>query len=173
MAIKPEKLYHGSSFRIEGLLKPVLQRATEDHIHQQPSVFGTERADVAGLFMFPPDILTSIGFEQDIAYICIWGTLEEFIPKNTSGFLYTLSSATFEKVGKEYEWQSFEPATPIEVKEFPQSIAGMMSLGIQVYFINDDILFDKIVADKNNRTPILKSLISENQKLGINIKLFI
>jgi hypothetical protein len=33
-------------------------------------------------------------------------------------------------------------------------------------------VMDRIVADKNNRTPILKELVSENQKKGVNIRKF-
>jgi hypothetical protein len=172
MAIKPEKLYHGSSRRIEGPLEPVLLHGTSDHIHERPAVFATERADVAGLFMFQAETLASVGFEQNIAYICIWGTAEEFAPKDKLGFLYVLPSATFEKIGKEYEWQSFDPVAPLEIKEFHKTIEGMIELEIQVYFINDDAVFDKIVADKDNRAPILKELLSENQKQDLNVKLF-
>ncbi len=151
------KLYHGSSLKIEGVLKPV--------------VFATDRADLAALFSFPVDRLSSIGFEQDIAYICIWGTPEQ-LDGNRKGYLYILPDDTFEKVGKDYEWQSFSLVKPVEIKEFDSVIDGMMATGVQVYFINDDPAFDKIVADKDNRAPILKKLVSENQKKNINVKKF-
>ena len=48
----------------------------------------------------------------------------------------------------------------------------MVEFGVQVYFINDDAIFDRIVAEKNNRAPILKNLTSENQKLGMGVKIF-
>lgn len=159
-----KKLYHGSSQKIEGLLKPV--------------VFATDRADLAALFSFPIDKLSSIGFEQDIAYICIWGKPEEVDEHSSSpnksrkGYLYILPETTFEKVGKDYEWQSFVEVKPLEVKEFDSVIQGMMETGVQVYFINDDPTFDKIVANKDHRAPILKNLISENQKRGINTREF-
>ena len=159
---KPEKLYHGGSNKIEGALNPVLKQGLPDHIHEKPSVFATARIDVAALFMFPPDALASIGFEQDIAYICIWGMPEDFIKKDNGGFIYVLPNGTFEQIGKEYEWQSFVPVLPVEVQEFNSVIQGTMDCGAQVYFINDDALFDKIKADVNNRTPILRELVSEN-----------
>lgn len=169
---KPEKLYHGSSFHISGALKPVLEHGTLDHVHKNPAVFATARLDIAALFMFPLDILASIGFEQDIAYICIWGTLEDFKSKDRGGFIYTFPSTDFEKVGKEYEWQSFKEIMPIEAKEFSSVIEGMMECGVQIYFINDDPIFDRIVTEKDNRAPILEELISENQKQEINKKIF-
>ena len=166
------KLYHGSSQHIEGALKPILKHGTLDHVHDRPAVFATERIDVASLFMFPADILASIGFEQDIAYICIWGTPEEFTDKDKGGFVYVLPSISFEKMGKDYEWQSFEAVEPLEIREFGSVIGGMVECGAQVYFIDSDDIFDRITADKNNRVPILKKLISENQKINSNLKTF-
>lgn len=169
---KPEKLYHGSSKRITGTLKPVLEHGTLDHEHTKPAVFATARLDIAALFMFPLEVLHSIGFEQDISYICIWGTDEDFKPKDMGGFIYVFSSANFEKIGKDYEWQSFKEIMPIEVKEFSSVTGGMLECGVQVYFINDDTIFNRIVKEKNNRLPILRELISENQKQKKNIKFF-
>ena len=171
---KPEKLYHGSKQLIEGPFKPILNQSSVDHIHTKPAVFATDRADVASLFMLgvSQGLIFSIGFEQDIAYMCIWGTREEFVSKDHEGYLYTFSSEKFEKVGKEYEWQSFSEVTPIEIKKFDSVVLGMMHYGAQVYFIHDDPTFDRIVADKNNRASILKNLVSENQKENKNVRLF-
>jgi len=166
------KLYHGSPFKIEGSLQPILEHSTLEHVHTKPAVFATERLDIAALFMFPLEVLASIGFEQDIGYICVWGTLEEFLPHDKGGFVYVLPPETFEKIGKEYEWQSFAPVLPVEVRQFNSVIEGMMECGAQVYFINDNAIFDRIVAEKNNRAPILKDLISENQKRGVFFKVF-
>lgn len=187
METKPEKLYHGSSHKIDGPLKPVLIQDSPEHIHEKPAIFGTERADVAALFMFPLDTLASIGFEQDIAYICIWGTVEEFTQprfsknsksgagqasKDKGGYLYVLPMETFEKVGKEYEWQSFTAVEPIEIKSYDSAIDGMIQNGAQVYFINNNAIFDQIVNNKSHRSPILKTLTSENQKHNLKTKDF-
>jgi hypothetical protein len=169
---KPKKLYHGSNSKINGPLKPVLKKDSPDHIHIRPAVFGTARIDIAALFMFPFDNIASVGFEQDIAYICIWGTPEEFIANDKGGFIYVLSSDTFEKIGKEYERQSFKTVMPIEIKEFSSVIDGIIICKAQVYFIDNNLLFDRIITDKNNRAPILKELISENQKKNVGIKIF-
>lgn len=171
--MKPTQLYHGSSKRISGALKPVLNKDTEDAVHNKASVFATERLDLAALFMFPFDHIASIGCEQDIAYICIWGTPEDFEEKDFGGFIYVLPSETFEKVGKDYEYQSFEAVEPETVKVFESVIAGMMSCGVQVYFIDDEELFDRIVADKTKRAPLLKELVSENQEQDMNVVEFI
>ncbi len=169
---KSEKLYHGSSQRITGTLKPVLEHSTLDHEYTKPAIFATARLDVAALFMFPLGVLHSIGFEHDVSYICIWGTVEDLKPKDMGGFVYVFSPESFEKIGKDYEWQSFEEVMPIEVKEFSSVIDGMMECGVQVYFINDNVIFDRIVAQKDNRFPILKELVSENTKQGKNIRIF-
>ena len=42
------------------------------------------------------------------------------------GFLYILSAINFEKIGKEYEWQSFESVQPLEIKKFKSVIGGMI-----------------------------------------------
>lgn len=162
---KPAVLYHGSDHNIEGPLIPVMEKATLDHVHAQAAVFATARMDIASLFMFPLDILASIGFEENIAYICIWGTPEEFVPKDKGGFLYVLPATNFKKMGKEYEWQSFEAVQPLEVKRFNSIIEGMMQCGASVYFINDNNIFDQIRDNKDHRMPTLKKLKSENEKL--------
>jgi len=155
---KPKILYHGSEYFIGDSLTPVFEKRTLDHVHRRPAVFATERKDIAALFMFPLDILASIGFEGDVAYICIWGTAEEFISKDKGGYLYTLPSDTFNKFGKEYEWQSFESVKPLEVKRYDSVTEGMLSCGAKVYFINDEEIMDKIRDNVGNRIPILKGL---------------
>jgi hypothetical protein len=169
---KPAKLYHGSETYLEGPLTPVLLKSSPDHAHDRAAVFATEREDVAALFMFPFEFIASIGFENDTAYIYVWGTPEEFAPKDHGGFIYVLPGGAFQKIGKEYEWQSFEPVAPIEVKQFDSAFSGMMRCGEQVYFVNDDAMFDRVVAEKHNRAPFLKDLISENQKLNLNVQNF-
>jgi hypothetical protein len=173
MIDKPSKLYHGSSKKINGPLLPILlENNSSDYTHTRPAVFATEKADIAAMFMFPANLISSICFEQDIAFICIWGTAKEFDEKKVEGFLYIFSSESFEKVGKEYEWQSFNAVTPVEIKEYQSVIDGMIEQGVQVYFINDDTIFDQIVENKNNRAPIVSKLASENQRRNINIKKF-
>lgn len=172
--MKPQKLYHGSSNKIDGPLQVILRQDSPDHIHTRASVFATGRADVASIFMFQfNEHIASIGLEQDIAYICIWGTPEEFSPRDKGGFLYVLPVTSFEKVGKEYEWQSFESVFPMEVRRHESVIQAMMQYGVQVYFINNEDVFDQIRDQKDNRSTILKDLTSENQTQGLNIKSFV
>ena len=172
MENKPQFLYHGSQFKIDGPLRPILKEGGADYIHTKPAVFATERMDLAALFMFPfEEHIASIGFENDIAYICIWGTREGFGQIDNGGYVYVLPSDTFEKVGKKYEWQSFEEVMPIEVKYFNSTILGMMNCGVKVYFINNEKVFDQIRDNKKNRMPILRELVSENQKEGIHARI--
>ncbi len=174
MKTTPKKLYHGSTRKIQGALRPILvtKHEGEDYLHNRPAVFATARIDLAALFMSPTEALASIGFEQDISYICLWGTVEEFGAKDKTGYMYVLPSEPFEKIGKGYEWQSFTAVEPIEVLGFSTSLEGMIECGVQVYFINDNETFDRIVADKENRSTILKNLISENSKRNKNVKAF-
>lgn len=168
----PAALYHGSAARIDGPLLPILRHGSADHVHERAAVFAAERADLASLFMIPGDALSSIGFEQDVAYVCIWGTPEEFSARDRGGWLYVLPGASFEKVGKWYEWQSFEAVTPSEVRTYASAFDGMIENGVQVYFVNDDPTFDAIVRDKDRRAPLLARLTSENQRLRKNARLF-
>ena len=168
----PDVLYHGSAQRIDGPLTPVLRHGSEDHVHTRAAVFATERLDIASRFMIPPDSLSSFGFERDIAYICIWGTPEEFARRDPGGYVYVLPGTAFKKIGKWYEWQSFEPVEPTETKHYPSVIGGMIECGAQVYFIDDDPTFDDIVRDKENRAPILAARISENARQGKNVRPF-
>lgn len=121
---RPEKLFHGSSREIEGALEPVLIQHGEDQSHTKPAVFATDNLSIAALFMFPINILSSIGFEQNIAYICIWGKSDDFRVKDVAGFMYTLPSESFEKVGKAYEWQSFESVIPTQIKSIHRQSMG-------------------------------------------------
>ena len=41
-----------------GALKPVLRNAAEDAVHDKAAVFGTDRQDIAALFMFPAGVLS-------------------------------------------------------------------------------------------------------------------
>jgi hypothetical protein len=165
-------LYHGSATKITGPLTPILRHGSEDHVHDRAAVFATERADIASLFMIPTDVLSSIGFEHDVAYICIWGAAEEFAARDRGGYLYGMPGTTFEKIGKGYEWQSFAPVTPSEIRAYPSIIDGMIDNGAQVYFVNDDETFDAIVRDKDRRAPILAGRTSENRRQGRNERRF-
>lgn len=167
-----QKLYHGSSQKINGPLQPILVKDRPGYEHTLATVFGTERVDIAALFMLPYEVLSSLSFEQDIAFICIWGTSKQLKGKDIKSYLYVLPGDSFEKIGKEYEWQSLKEVLPLEVKEYPDSITGMMECGVQVYFINNDSIFDKIVENKYHRALILKDLVSENQKRNFNVKTF-
>jgi hypothetical protein len=168
----PAALYHGSAARIDGPLQPMLRHGSADHVHERAAVFAAERADLASLFMIPGDALSSIGFEQDVAYVCIWGAPEEFAARDRGGWLYVLPGEKFEKIGKWYEWQAFEPVTPSETRRYPSAVDGMIENGAQVYFVNDDPTFDVIVRDKDRRAPLLATLTSENQKRGRNVRHF-
>jgi len=169
----PGVLYHGSPERIEGALRPVLRHGSEDHVHHRAAVFATERADVASLFMVPADALSSFGFEQDVAYICIWGTSEEFARRDPGGWLYELPAAAFEKIGKSYEWQCFADVAPVAATHHPSVIDGMLGRGAQVYFVDDDPTFDRIVADKADRSAVLSTLVSENERRGMKAHRFV
>ncbi|MFA5935949.1 MAG: hypothetical protein WC787_03810 [Patescibacteria group bacterium] len=158
MEDKPPVLYHGSTKKNGGSFTPMLLQSTEDHIHSKPAVFATEHAGIASLFMMPEDALFSIGYEQGIPYVCIWGTAEEFISKDRGGYLYLFSSDTFEKVGKEYEWQSFQPVEPREARHFSSVLDAFRETGVRIYFIQDDALFDMIQANKQTRLETLKNV---------------
>ena len=61
---------------------------------------------------------------------------------------------------------------PIDVQQFDSALRGMMELGVQAYFINDDPLFDRVVKEKEVRAAFLSDLSSENQRQGINVRAF-
>lgn len=169
---KPAVLYHGSTREVNGPLKPILQHKTEEYVHDKPAVFATARKDLAAMFMFPMDILASIGIEDDVGYICIWGKAKDFEPKDKGGFLYILPSEKFKKIGKEHEWQAFEKIEPVDIVHFPSVIDGMIACGVQVYFIDDNKIFDKIREEEEHRKPLLKKLKSENQKRKFEVHTF-
>lgn len=153
-----EWVYHGSTRKITGPLLPVFVQSSEDHIHQIPVVFATDNEAIASLFMMPSDALCSIGYEQNAAYVCIWGTPEEFSVKDRGGYIYVLPGDTFEKRGKFYEWQSVTSVLPIETKYFTSVLEGLVKNNVRIYFIQDDHLFDLIRIHKNSRLELLKDI---------------
>ncbi len=158
MSPKPTHLYHGSLHKITGPLEPILLASSPNHIHTEAAVFATENIAIASLFLSPVETLVSVGFEEGIAYICIWGTPEEFREKDTGAYMYILPAKTFEKRGKAYEWQSREAVVPDEVRFLPSVLDGMKELGVQIYFITDDELFDRIQAQTDGRLEMLESV---------------
>lgn len=140
----PQKLYYGTNKRISGSLKA-------------PPVC-TERIDLAALSMFPVEHRACSGFYNDIATICIWGTPEAFDEKDLGGFIY--------------EYPSLEAVEPDTVKVFESVIDGMMTCGVQVYFIDDEDIFSEIVANEADRAALLKNLVSENQDEDMNVREF-
>jgi hypothetical protein len=156
---KPSVVYHGSPRKIDGPLQPILlESELVDESHDRPAVFATEDVATASLFMMPNDALFSIGREQGISYVCIWGTPEEFTEKDRGGYVYVLPIDTFVRRGKEYEWQSDVAVLPTEVRHYDSVLEGMRENDVRIYFINDDELFDRIQADKNRRLEILKDM---------------
>ncbi len=154
----PATLYHGSPSKIDGALQPVHLPPDEDRIHPGPAVFATAHKGLASQFMLSPDILSSFGYEQDIPFVCVWGTPEEALAKDTGGYLYELPSETFAKIGKEYEWISDVAVTPTHITHYPSALRGMHENGVRIYFITDDGLFDRIQRDKMHRLETLNEI---------------
>lgn len=152
-AAKPTTLYHGSTRHTTGSLQPTLAAAPESKV-QKRVVFGTDNVAAAALFMFP-DALCSFCFEGDDVFICIWGTQERF--KDRAGYLYTLPAKTFVKGPKAYEWVSEVSVRPLEVRSYSSVLYGMQVNGVEIYFVNDNKVFDEIQAAKSGRLAILRA----------------
>jgi hypothetical protein len=97
---------------------------------------------------------------------------EEFIARDTGGTMYTLPSDDFELNDNELgggEWSSEQPVAPVERVEYVSALEAMIENGVQVYFIDDELMANMINAEDGG-VKILKNLQSENQRRGINVR---
>lgn len=170
---KPPFLYHGSSHKTEELEPRTKPHRTEEG----PLVFATQDITTASAFMAENMAMTG-GFDVEgerVLYGVIVGNREEFLQKDKGGHIYVLLSDDFEpyngKGMQGYEWVSKSKVKPIKTIEYNSSLDGMLKNGVQVFFV-DENTFQEIRKAKDYGYSIFKSLQSENQRRGINVKEF-
>lgn len=166
---KPDKLYHASSNRSIEKLAPRSEKIRDES--EGPRVFATPDKRIASIFMASTDdSWTNSGAFNGIPYIVI-SDRERFEKLDNGGAIYHLPNTTFEsdpmKGLGELEWTSRENVEPTDKEEHESALKAMIDHGVQVYFV-DAKTFADINASDDHGLSILKSLESENRRLGTN-----
>ncbi|MEK7462833.1 MAG: hypothetical protein AAB621_00495 [Patescibacteria group bacterium] len=175
---KPPFLYHGSPNNLE-IIKP-----SQKHIRDESEgllVFGTPDKAFASMFLSPrtDESWSTKGRLNNVYYIVI-DDEKRFRESDKGGVICQFSNNKFTcdktKGMKDLEWTSKEEVKPSNITEHKSSLDTMMDNGVQVYFVDKEILIDLKNAIRNNSDhgrSILVGLQSENQKQNKNIKSFI
>jgi hypothetical protein len=168
---KPPFLYHGSPHKIKEL-----EPRTKPHREKEEGklVYATSELTDAIMFLQKTALTGHFVVEGErVAYAVIVGNREKFIERDKGGHIHVLPSDTFETSphrGMSNEWVSKEGVKPVEVIEHTSALDAMLENGVQVYFV-DEATYQQIRRAEDHGYSILKSLESENQKRGVNVKL--
>lgn len=166
---KPNSLYHGSQNKNIKVFMP--QHKSYRDKNEGAVVFATPDKVLASIFIVPTnDSWTHSGLFGGIHYF-VCSDKKRFIELDKGGTIYTLPSDTFEcdperGLGSK-EWTSIVEVKPINQENFDSALELMIDMGVQVYFVDDEI-FKKINESKDHGNKILRSLISENKRLNKN-----
>ncbi len=168
---KPTILYHTSVNGDIEEFEP--SNKTVRDPNEGPVVFGMTELPLA-IVMMSKEVAESGNF-NGIPYAVIVGSREHFEKNDKGGFVYTMPSDTFENdpgkgLGK-LEWTSKVGVKPTSKIEIPSRLQAMLENGVQVYFI-DKATHEKIKESDDHGFSILQGLESENQKSGINVRLW-
>lgn len=165
---KPPFLYHGSAHTDIEELEPRKESVRDPD--EGAVVFATQELALASIFM-ASGVVESGKF--NIPYAVIKDSREHFIENDRGGHIYVVPSESFysdpNKGLGEYEWITKQKVKVTEKIEYPSTLDAMLKNGVQVYFVDDET-HKKIKESKDFGFSILKTLVSENQQRGINIK---
>lgn len=167
---KPQFLYHGSPNRIEQL-----EPRTKPHREKEEGKLVYATSELTDAIMFLQRTAMTGQFlvrGEKVVYAIIVSNREEFIEKDIGGYLHILPSKTFEPSpykGMPNEWVSKDAVQPTEVIKYLSALDTMIENGIQVYFVDQDML-QQIRDTVDHGYDIFKKLESENKRRGVNIK---
>ncbi|MEP7162284.1 MAG: S8 family serine peptidase [Candidatus Moraniibacteriota bacterium] len=170
---KPEVLYLAA--QTPNISELVPRQGNYRDENEGAVIFSTPDKALASAFLVEGhgDHWMKIGFYGDIPYVVIKSDREEFIKKDKGGFMYTVSSDTFDfdpnKGMGEREWVSKVSVKPLSEKHFESALDAMIENGVQVYFVDENI-FEAINNSSNHGYGILIGLTSENEKRDVNIR---
>ena len=170
-----EYLYHASKNKNIDVLKP-RQESVRDP-NEGSVVFASQDKPYTSCFLTPTDsswvkISKYTNKSHPPIYLMVISDEKRFKELDKGGAIYYLSPNGFylDKSKSLIEWTSKNDVTPIKKDVFDNSLDAMISNDVIVYFCSKEIL-QKIQEDPSNtiRTmEILKTLISENEKRGLN-----
>ncbi|MBT4722811.1 DUF4202 family protein [Candidatus Falkowbacteria bacterium] len=167
---RPRFLYHASANKGIESFEPRAENVRDPE--EGPVVFATPDFALATTFLVSEanDRWTQIGKINDIPYMVIVSK-ETFLEHDKGGSIYKFSSDGFtshpDKGMGDDEWVSKDSATPIEKIDIESALEAMIENGVQVFFVEKNT-FSKI-KDSADKSSVLKTLESENQRQGKNV----
>lgn len=164
---KPQYLYHTSPNKRIKVLKPVKGK-TPSNFNEGPVVFATPSIAYASIFLPPVDSM--LGGQIGGVFYFVCRDSEEFIKNDEGGCVYKLRNNGFTQI-KKLEWYSKDSVYPIEKKLIKSSIKFMIDTGVKVYFV-DERTFKRIRFAPDHGVSVMNSLVSENEKRGIDVEKF-
>ncbi|MBU1179453.1 hypothetical protein KJ885_00745 [Patescibacteria group bacterium] len=168
---KPKGLYHASSNKEVTEFEPRAESYRDPE--EGPVVFATPDKAFASMFIVPTDgSWVEIVTFDNVNCIAV-ADEERFKKLDKGGSIYSLPNDQFEcdinKSKNECEWTSRDTVKPEDQLDYDLGLDAMIENGVQVYFV-DQATFEKIQQSDDLGLEILKSLKSENQKSGKNVK---
>lgn len=164
-------LYHASPVNDLTLIVPSSKTTRSED--EGPVIFATPDFSYASQFLFRWDDSWVIGGVLNNVHVVIICGKKRFKKADGGGTIYELACDNFtcniKKFGHDKEWVS---TTEVKVKQshyFESALEAMMSLSVQVYFV-DKKIFERIKKAKDFGVSILRTTMSENMKLGKNVR---
>lgn len=169
--MKPEILYHASVNKNLEVLEPRAETVRDKK--EGPVVFASPDKAGVTIFLVPSnDSWTRKGRFGGIHYHIISDRLR-YEKADKGGAIYYLNSDTFEldetRGGAKNEWTSKVAVRPIKREKYESGLQAQFENGVQVFFVDKDT-FEKIDKSDDYGNSIIRSLESENKKLGLNYK---
>lgn len=168
-ALKPQIFYHATENR--GIAEVEPRKINSRDKNEGEVVFATPSKVMATEFIVRTDGSWANGGRFGGKPYFVISDRERFEASDQGGAIYHLPSETFENnpsigLGRG-EWTSKVAVRPIDKDVYESGLQAMLEAGVQVYFV-DKATYQEIKSATDHGYSLLKSLESENQKLGIN-----
>ena len=166
----PKFLYHSSQDRNIQVFAPRAESMRDPN--EGPVVFATPSKSYSSCFIVKTDgswvDISSWDGGETWHFVC--SDKERFIENDKGGAIYTLEnegqfSTDSEKGTGESEWISKDAVKPISKEEYESGLNAMLSLGVKVYFVNEN-QFKEIQSSSDYGFDILQTLKSFSGELA-------
>lgn len=164
---RPPVLYHASFRRDITELEPRAESVREPK--EGPVIFATPDLGRSSRFLVPVDETWTQVSTINGVHLMIISDRERFLAADKGGAIYTLPPEGFNVTNEEHkdEWTNNAKVKPSDKIEFDSALEAMLSHGVQVYFVDPEIL-EAIRSSSDHGLSILREQKSENEKLGKN-----
>jgi hypothetical protein len=169
-----KKLYHASHNRNIEVLEPRAETIRDPS--EGPVVFASHDKQSVTCFLVPTDdswakISQYRGDKHPTIYVMCISDEKRFRELDKGGAIYHLSPKSFylDESKSRTEWTSKESVMPINKELYNSGLDAMIDNGVLVYFCDEPTLLElkKNPWDVERAMGILKSLVSENEKRGL------